>query len=221
MDQARLASVTDITNSKGTIVKTYQYDAYGNVLSAPGTLTYNTLTYTARERHVASGLYYYRARFYDPQLGRFITQDPIGHLGGMNLYAYVAGDPLNYADPLGLDEGHKIAGYTVKKITGDIHQHGGPHYHIYGKGGKLLGRVSTKGEVVTGSVPKTLLKKMSKAGLISVLATMLIFPDEVASATLSDYYIEQYKNGQISHEELMDKLRDVLSEEELERLGCP
>jgi RHS repeat-associated protein len=78
-------------------------DAYGNVLSAPGALTYNTLTYTARERHVASGLYYYRARFYDPQLGRFMNQDPIGILGGVNLYAYASNGPVNWRDPLGLE----------------------------------------------------------------------------------------------------------------------
>jgi RHS repeat-associated protein len=45
-------------------------------------------TYTSRERHARSGLYYYRARWYSPALGRFLTPDPIGHLGGMNLYAY-------------------------------------------------------------------------------------------------------------------------------------
>jgi len=97
-----LGSVTDITDSSGAIVKSYQYDAYGNVLSAPGALTYNTLTYTARERHVASGLYYYRARWYDPQLGRFITQDPIYWAGGINLYSYVGNNPINFVDPIGL-----------------------------------------------------------------------------------------------------------------------
>jgi len=47
-------------------------------------------------------LYYYRERFYDPQLGRFITQDPIGHIGGTNLYTYVGNNPVSYSDPLGL-----------------------------------------------------------------------------------------------------------------------
>ncbi|RJP64387.1 MAG: RHS repeat-associated core domain-containing protein, partial [Candidatus Abyssobacteria bacterium SURF_17] len=97
-----LGSVTSLTNSSGSTVQTYQYEAFGKIRSITGSLTYNPLTYTARERHVASGLYYYRARWYDPQLGRFMTQDPIGLLGGPNLYAYVGGNPLNWRDPYGL-----------------------------------------------------------------------------------------------------------------------
>jgi RHS repeat-associated protein len=97
-----LGSVTEITDSNQTVVNSYAYDAFGNILSETGSLAHNPFTYTGREYHVPSGLYYYRARFYDPQLGRFITQDPIGHLGGMNLYAYVGNAPSIFADPLGL-----------------------------------------------------------------------------------------------------------------------
>jgi RHS repeat-associated protein len=49
-----------------------------------------------------TGFYYNRHRFYDPAMGRYITQDPIGFQGGMNLYAYAGGDPVNYVDPHGL-----------------------------------------------------------------------------------------------------------------------
>jgi hypothetical protein len=54
------------------------------------------------------GLYYYKARFYDPRLPRFLQPDPIGYAAGMNRYAYVGGDPVNRADPLGLKDGDVV-----------------------------------------------------------------------------------------------------------------
>ena len=57
--------------------------------------------YTAREND-GTGLYYYRARFYDPVLKQFFSEDPIGLLGGLNSRAYVDGNPINYSDPEGL-----------------------------------------------------------------------------------------------------------------------
>src|SRR5207302_993159 len=49
-----------------------------------------------------TGLYFYRARYYDPVLKRFISEDPIGTMAGLNLHAYVSGSPMNAADPLGM-----------------------------------------------------------------------------------------------------------------------
>jgi RHS repeat-associated protein len=47
---------------------------------------------------------HYRARMYDPQLGRFISEDPIGFAGGdVNLYGYVWSNPISFTDPMGLD----------------------------------------------------------------------------------------------------------------------
>ena len=51
-----------------------------------------------------TGLYYYRARYYDPKVGRFVTKDPVGFMGGINLYSYVSNNPINKIDPLGLYE---------------------------------------------------------------------------------------------------------------------
>jgi RHS repeat-associated protein len=61
----------------------------------------NASQYTAREND-GTGLYYYRARYYMPSCGRFISEDPIGTQGGINLYGYVGGDPINATDPMGL-----------------------------------------------------------------------------------------------------------------------
>src|SRR5687768_13807633 len=67
-----------------------------------GEASANSVAFTGRESD-GTGLYYYRARYYNPTLGRFISEDPIGFAGGdANLYAYVGNDPISYKDPSGL-----------------------------------------------------------------------------------------------------------------------
>jgi RHS repeat-associated protein len=89
-----------LTNSSGTTIGSYSYAPYGATTNS-GTSS-STLQYTGRENDGASGLYYYRARYYSPQLSRFISQDPTGFAGGINTYAYVGGDPIGRLDPTGL-----------------------------------------------------------------------------------------------------------------------
>ncbi len=69
--------------------------------ASTGSIT-NPFQYTAREFDGETAIYYYRGRFYDPQLGRFISEDPIGYWGGVNLYDYVANSPVDLTDPFGL-----------------------------------------------------------------------------------------------------------------------
>ena len=96
-----LGSITELTNSTGAIAQTYKYDAFGNILSQTGTTT-NPFTYTGREYDSESGLYYLRNRYYDPRIGRFLQEDPIGFTGGNNFYVYTKNNPVNYTDPYGL-----------------------------------------------------------------------------------------------------------------------
>ncbi len=98
--QDRLGSTTALTDTGGNVVELFQYEPYGE--QPVGTLT--RFGYTGRERDDATGLLYYRARWYDPQLGRFLTEDPAGLIGGLNLYGYVSQDPINSTDPSGLYE---------------------------------------------------------------------------------------------------------------------
>jgi RHS repeat-associated protein len=79
----------------------YSYSPYGETL-AMGDDRGNALQYTGREND-QTGLYYYRARYYDPVLKRFISEDPAGIRAGMNIYAYVHADPISFTDPTGLE----------------------------------------------------------------------------------------------------------------------
>jgi len=95
-----LGSVIALVDSTGSLTTRYTYDPFGRT-ATDGFTSMNPFQYTARETD-ASGLYYYRARYYDPQIGRFIQRDPAGLGGGLNLYAYVGGNPTNFRDPFGL-----------------------------------------------------------------------------------------------------------------------
>jgi len=92
-----LGSITNHTASSGGIVQSISYDAWGNVQSgSPG-----TYGFTSREWDAPAEMYYYRARWYDPVQGRFISQDPIGLEGGLNLYMAMDGNPATLVDPTG------------------------------------------------------------------------------------------------------------------------
>jgi RHS repeat-associated protein len=88
-----------LTNSSGSAVASYAYEPFGNTTVTSGTSA-NRYEYTGRESD-GTGLYFYRARYYSPTLQRFISEDPIGTIGGIDLYAYVSNDPILLTDPLG------------------------------------------------------------------------------------------------------------------------
>ncbi len=95
-----LGSTNGLTNSSGAGTATNAYDSFGNPTNATFPSRYQ---FTGREFDNFSGLQFSRARFYDPNLGRFLSEDPIGFEGGdMNLFGYVRNNPINFADPTGL-----------------------------------------------------------------------------------------------------------------------
>jgi RHS repeat-associated protein len=95
-----LMSVIAQANDAQNADNFYAYSAYGEV-TVLGPDGGNSLQYTGREND-GLGLYYYRARYYDPALKRFINEDPIGTMGGANFYTYVGGNPVSLTDPMGL-----------------------------------------------------------------------------------------------------------------------
>jgi RHS repeat-associated protein len=95
-----LGSTLALTDGSASTTASYSYGAYGNASKTGSDDT--PFQYTGRENDGAANLYYYRARYYNPTFGQFISADPIGLAGGLNAYAYVGGNPLSYVDPLGL-----------------------------------------------------------------------------------------------------------------------
>jgi RHS repeat-associated protein len=100
--QDGLGSVTSLSSTSGTIGNnTYTYDSYGNTTTSATVA--NPFRYTGREFDTEAAMYYYRARYYDQNVGRFLSEDPIGFDGtGFNFYTYVANNPTKLIDPLGL-----------------------------------------------------------------------------------------------------------------------
>jgi RHS repeat-associated protein len=111
-----LGSVVALSDVNSVIVERYSYDVFGDstIRDANGEIrdtsqVGNPYLFTGRHYDSEVGLYYYRARYYSPYLGRFLQTDPIRYRAGLNLYTYCGNNPLNWVDPLGLwtSRGHE------------------------------------------------------------------------------------------------------------------
>jgi RHS repeat-associated protein len=100
-EQDGLGSVTSLTNTSGTVAQSYTFDSFGDTTNSSGSIA-NPFRYTGRDFDSETGLYYYRARYYDPTDGRFVNEDPLRFAEGESFYLYVRGNPTNLVDPTGL-----------------------------------------------------------------------------------------------------------------------
>jgi len=111
--QDHLYSPAALLAADGTVVERYEYDAYGTVHVFDGSWNRraasaygNPYTFTGRRLdwldNACLKIMYYRYRYYDPFPGRFLQEDPVGHVDGLNLYVYAGGTPTIAQDPLGL-----------------------------------------------------------------------------------------------------------------------
>ena len=99
----REGTIRDIANNSGTVIDHIDYNSYGAVLAESASSSGDRWKYAGREYDATTGLYYNRARWYDPASGRFISQDPTSFAAGdVNLYRYTANGPTNGTDPSGL-----------------------------------------------------------------------------------------------------------------------
>ena len=98
-----LGNVRDVINASGTLVARYDYTPWGKPTKVSGTTVNASLLINSRYyHHAASGLHLALYRAYDPDLGRWLSEDPIEEEGGINMYGFVGNNPLMAVDPLGL-----------------------------------------------------------------------------------------------------------------------
>ena len=122
----RLGSVRDLVEYEATrdlasVVQHTTYDAFGRVTSGAESAVDHIFGFTGRETDAESDLFYYRARYYDPAIGQFISEDPAGFAAGdANLRRYVENDPANRVDPTGLygDDVHFYFNYYLARYLG-------------------------------------------------------------------------------------------------------
>lgn len=111
-------SVAALYDAGGIVASQITYDAYGNTTVADNAQTNAVLAYTGAVMDEATGLYYMNARYYDPAIGAFISQDSYRGSGEefWNLYAYANGDPVNYIDP----SGHEAVAISIVAVVGIV-----------------------------------------------------------------------------------------------------
>ena len=103
-----LSSIREVTDGTGQLISQYNYTVFGQAQASSGVNGQmpginSDFQYAGYYYHAPSGLNLTMYRAYNPSLARFLTRDPIGEAGGVNLYAYVMNDPVDYIDPSGED----------------------------------------------------------------------------------------------------------------------
>lgn len=100
-----VGNITALMDTNRAVVASYFYDPFGNLLASTGPMAgQNLYRFSSKEYHPLSGTYHYGRRYYDPNLQRWLNEDPLGESGGINLYGFVGNNPLSLIDPWGLSD---------------------------------------------------------------------------------------------------------------------
>jgi len=128
----KLGSVVGLLDDEENVEVAYEYDAWGTIVAEVGSL-WNPYRFTAREWDPDTGLYYYRARTYKPETGRFMQIDHMGMVDGTDMFVYVGNDPVNGVDPFGLLTEQQKKAYQYYATRRDPHlpvSSSGREYHF-------------------------------------------------------------------------------------------
>ncbi len=101
--QDGLSSVTSLSNSAGALANMYVYDSFGSLHASTGSVV-NPFQYTGRDFDQETGTYEFRARYYDADIGRLLSEDPLRFVSTVSLYSYVSNRPTRFVDPTGLSQ---------------------------------------------------------------------------------------------------------------------
>ncbi len=140
-----LGSVREITNSSGALATRYDFDLWGKRTKLSGSME-TEVGFTGHHHHAKSGLVLTWFRAYDAELQQWLSADPLGEAGGMNLYGYVGGNPINRIDPLGLQGDCPLAeGYTARVDPFNNNGKAGYEIHVYDPKGNEVGVINQNG----------------------------------------------------------------------------
>ncbi len=169
-----LNSVHALIDESGNTVMSVAYNAWGTPLNSSLSIQNSSFQlrylFQGRERSLATGLYNFRARWYSSDIGRWLSKDPIGLEGGLNLYVFCGNNPVNFVDPWGFQRGYM--GGSGDSYYPDINGHGklpngkpkDPHVDRYFKrGGNAQYNPNATPRSGSPSVPKKDLKAYNRA----------------------------------------------------------
>ncbi|WGZ96377.1 MAG: polymorphic toxin-type HINT domain-containing protein [Candidatus Thiothrix putei] len=194
-----LGTPQQVVTASGTVLWDASYTPFGQASVNTKTIT-NNLRLAGQYYDAETGLHYNYFRYYDPEIGRYITSDPIGLAGGINTYAYVGGNPLYWIDPLGLSQGSgslsgmvadEIYDFLIADIVNTITQ---LWYGCY--------EDALTSAVLAGFKPFKLLKKLEKKFCSFEGSTLVATPEgyrEISSLKEGDLvYARDEKTGEVT-----------------------
>ena len=216
-----MGDVTHIYNENGTLFAEYVYDAWGNhqiKTDVDGIGTINPIRYRGYYYDTETGLYYLCARYYDPETGRFISQDDVSylapeHLSGLNLYAYCGNNPITYRD----DSGNTWYDTLWKSITTTVGA--GLGFLVGGILGSLMGaQLGYSVGANTTSFGANVLQELKSYGsnLINdfnqkVFQPIKNFTTKLFSDTIPDFLVDKVWNGVLKQASENDVVNGVLA----------